>query len=110
MEKKAVLFKALLFIVFLPLGGFSRTNSNVNFSEELKSGQKLFILQADQQVPEKISSFAFLESENVFQFQVNNISAEMVGGADDAGSVIAAYGHAPKLSWVSPFCRSPQFP
>ena len=112
METKVVLFKALLFIVFLPLDSFSRTNSNVNLSEELKADQQYFTTQGQTQFPEKISSFACLEN-NIFQFQVKNIFARTIGGNNDEinfGSEITAFGHAPERRRVSPFCRSPQFP
>ena len=105
MKKKNVLFKALLFIVCftLSLGSSSKTNSNVNSSEELKAGQQFFILQGYNQSPEKISSFACLEN-NIFQFQVKNISATLLGGTHDInfGKITAIPGRDADAVWVSP--------
>lgn len=111
MEKKTVLFKALLFIVFLPLSLFSQdiNINDVNSLEKLRASQQLFIIQDDKQiVSEKVPLFAYYLEDNIFQSQVKNIYAEVIGGID--GNFNNCFGHAPKLRWVSPFCRSPQFP
>ena len=108
MEKKVVLFKALLFIVILPLSLFSQdiNINDVNSLEKLRASQQLFIIQDDQQiVPEKVPLFAYLYLEdNIFQFQVKNIYARIIGGT--GGNFNSCFGHAPKLRWVSPFCSS----
>ncbi|NCT54489.1 hypothetical protein GW758_00845 [Candidatus Falkowbacteria bacterium] len=107
MKKRKVRLKALLFIVLITtsLGNYSKANSNVKSSEELKAGQQFFTNQDENQLSKKISSFAYLEN-SVFQFQINNISARAVGGTDETfiGKETAVFGHALDAVWVSPFC------
>lgn len=94
--KTKVLFKTLLFIVFFTISliNSSQANSNVNSSEEFKTGQH-FIIQGGNQCPEKISSFACLK-DNIFQPQLKNIYAGIVGETNDVnfiGKVTVIPGH-----------------